>query len=114
EVSVYATSERQVDVEGDDRGIEIAAAKLNDLGDHVAEINERGRAGLLAAESRQVADDLARAPRLRLDERHLVEQIGAELLVALEQFRRPENRLQRIIQLVRHAGGGQPDGREAL
>ena len=46
-----------------DAVVEIAPPQLHDFGDHVAEIDQRRRAGLLAAEARQVADDLARAAR---------------------------------------------------
>ena len=86
-----------------DEPVEIAAAKLDDFADDVAQVHGRRRPGLLAAEAREVADDLARAAALRLDERDFVERLRAELAVALEELGGAENRLQRVVQLVRDA-----------
>ena len=69
---------------------------------------------LLAAEARQVADDLARAAALRLEERDFLERVRAEPAVALEQLGGAENRLQRVVQLVRDAGHEQADRGEPL
>ena len=100
EVGVDLSSGLHVDGEPDIRRIEIAPAKLHDLVDDVAEIDQRRRPGLLTAEAREVADDLAGAAALRLHERNLFEHRRRDPAIALEQFQRAEDRLQRVVQLV--------------
>src|SRR5206468_1027848 len=68
----------------------------------------------LAAEARQISNDLSRAAGLRFDERDLVEQAVADFGMLLEQLRRAKDRLQRVVQLVRDAGHEQADGRQTL
>jgi hypothetical protein len=68
---------------------------------------------MLTAESRQIADDLAGPAALGLDERHLVERVAREAGLTFEEFRRPEDRLERVVQFVRnsrhqHADRGEP------
>ena len=74
-----------------------------------------GGPGLLAAEAREVADDLARAAALRLDERDLLERrrrAGSSCRSSSSDG--AENRLQRIVQLVGDAGHEQADGGQPL
>src|SRR5262249_43474241 len=84
------------------------------LGNDLAEIDERRRAGLLAAEARQVADDLARTAALRLHERDFLERFHGQPAMALEKLGRAKDRLQRVVQLVRDARYEDADGGEPL
>src|SRR5205823_9133395 len=86
----------------------------DDFRDHVAQIDERRRTRLLAAEAREIADNLARPPGLRFHERHFVEQLRAEQRMTLEKLRGAENALQRVVELVRDAGNEQADGGQPL
>ena len=104
EVRVDLARRRELDIERDRQVVEIAPPQLDDLGDHLAQIDERRRTRLLAAEARQVADDLAGAAALGLDEGDLLERFGPEPAVTLEQLGGAEDRLQRVVQLVRDAG----------
>src|SRR5947209_16187959 len=114
EIRVDAPRGRRLDVERDRRAVQIAAAELDDFRDDIAQIDERRRPGLLAAETRQVPDDLTRAAALRLDEGDLIEHVRRQSGMALEQLQRAKDRLQWIVELVRDARHQQPDGREAL
>src|SRR4029453_3397767 len=95
-------------VERDRQVVEIAPAELDDLVDHLAQVDQRGWTRLLAAEARQVPDDLAGAAALRLDEGDLLESFRAESGLALEQLGGTKDGLQRIVQLVRDAGDEHP------
>ena len=79
-----------------------------------SEIDERRRARLLAAEPGQVPDDFAGPAALRLEQRNLLDRLGTEMRIALEELRRAENRLQRIVQLVGDPGDQQTDRGEPL
>ena len=114
EVRVHLARRQRLDVERDRRVIEIAPAKLDHLRDDLAQIDERRRPGLLAAESRQVADDFARAAALDLDERDFLERFGGQFAMTLEQLGGAEDRLQRIVQLVRDAGDEHADRGQPL
>ena len=85
-----------------------------DFGDDVTYIEDIGRSGLLAREAGQVANDLARAPALGLDERDLLSRSHGKAIHALEQLRGAEDRLERIVDLVRDAGHEQADGGQPL
>ena len=111
---IHAPRRRLLHLQLDRRVVEIAAPQLNDFGDHVAQIDRRRRTRLLAAEPRQISNDLSRAAGLRFDERDFVEQVVADFGMLLEQLRRAKDRLQRVVQLVRDAGHEQADGRQTL
>src|SRR5262245_17596661 len=114
EVRIDLARRRELDVERDRRVVEIAPPQLDDLADDLAEVDEGGRPRLLAAEARQIADDLAGPAALRLDERDLLERLRRQAAMPLEQLRGAEDRLQRVVQLVGDAGDQDADRREAL
>jgi hypothetical protein len=86
---VNPSRRRHLEVEDDAGHVEITAPQLDHFGDDVAQVDRRRRAGLLAAEAREVADDLAGAPALRLEHGNLVERLRRQIALALEQLRSP-------------------------
>ena len=59
-------------------------SQLNHLHNDGSEIDERRRAGLLAAEPGQAADDFARPAALRLEQRNFIQRRSTEARIALE------------------------------
>src|SRR6185369_3288540 len=103
-----------LDVERDGRQVEIAFAELDDFVDDLTQVDVLRRSGLLAAEPRQVSDDLPGPAALRLHKGDFVSRRRVEIAAPLEQLDRSQDGLQRVVQLVRDARDEDTDSSETL
>ena len=92
---------------------ELALAELEHRCHDIAQPDRR-RLRHLAAEALQVSNDRAGAGALLLNQRQIGARRFRHVLLHLQQFGEAEDRLQRVVQLVRDARHQHADRREAL
>ena len=105
---------RVLDAQLDVLALEAPLPELGDRRDDVGQPDRRGVAGLLPREQREVADDAAGAGALLLNQDEIALDAFRHVGLHLQQLGEAENRLQRVVDLVRDAGHELADGRQPL
>ena len=92
----------------------IVAAQLDRLPQHRVDVHRFALHRPLPRKTQQILHDLLRALRLLQNNLQILARIVGNRRIFQQQIRESQNRRQRIVHLVRHAGNQPPDRRHLL